>query len=142
MGEVRASRPVNSLPRDVAAPETRVNSHTISAVVNVLEIAAVAVAALVPTAVVPRAAALETAEAVVTLVPSERIAVVEIVVALGIIFRHPVHYLEAGQARSQVEGSVEAATTIRSACHVVELIAFLWTTLVPAITWTLERPTF
>ena len=52
MGEVRASRPVNSLPRDVAAPETRVNSHAISAVVNVLEIAAVAVAALVPTAVV------------------------------------------------------------------------------------------
>ena len=90
----------------------------------------------------PRVAALETAEAVVSLVPSERIAVEEIVVALRIIFRHPVHYLEAGQARSQVEGSVEAATTIRSACHVVELIAFLWTTLVPAITWTLERPTF
>ena len=86
MGEVRASRPVNSLPRDVAALETRVNSHTTSAVVEVLEIAAAAAVALVTTAVEERTPALETAE-VVTVVASKGVAIVEMAAALGIVLR-------------------------------------------------------
>ena len=86
VGVVRASRPVNSLPRDVAALETRVNSHTTSAVVEVLEIAAAAAVALVTTAVEERTPALETAE-VVTVVASKGVAIVEMAAALGIVLR-------------------------------------------------------
>jgi len=87
MGEVvRASLPVNSLPRDVADLETRVNSHTTSAVVEVLEIAAAAAVALVTTAAVARTAALETAE-VVTVVASKGMTTVEMAAALGIVLR-------------------------------------------------------